>query len=407
MYWEPDKECMEREELEQYQIERLQAILNRVYAHVPYYRSRFDELGIQPEEVGSLADVRRLPITTREDLRAHYPYGFFAMPLREVIRIHTPTGSPGANTAMGFTRNDIKHWTNLTARILVAGGVTKDDVVQVALDYGLFSGSFGLHSGAERIGAAVIPLPSPHMARQARIMRDFKTTALVATPSFALRLAEELRTSNIPVSSLSLKWALLGEEPWSEETRKTIQDALGVVATDHYGLMEIMDPGIAGECGERNGMHVQEDHFLVEIVNPDTLEPVAPGEVGELVITTLTKEAFPLIRFRTRDLAAFLPGACPCGRTGRRLTRLKGAPTTWSASAASTSTPRRSKPCSRKSKAGRDASSWCSTARPGRTRPQSSSRRRNRSSSATCDARGKSSNACVRACIRSWGWRWA
>lgn len=324
MYWEPDMECLDREELEQLQLERLQATLNRVYAHVPFYRRRFDALGLAPEDVGSLADLGRLPPTTREELRAQYPYGFFAMPLREVVRIHAPTGEAGEYTAMGYTRNDIKTWTGLAARSLVAGGVTKDDVVQVCLDYGLFSGAFGLHYGAERLGASVIPVSSAHMARQVRILRDFKVTALVATPTFALRLAEALRELAVPVSALSLKWALLTEEPWSEETRRTIEEALGVTATDHYGVMEVLGPGLAGECLEKRGMHVQEDHFLLEVLDPETLAPVAPGQVGELVVTTLTKEAFPLVRYRTRDLAAWLPGQCPCGRTGRRLSRLAG-----------------------------------------------------------------------------------
>jgi phenylacetate-CoA ligase len=324
MYWEPDKECMDREELAQYQIERLQATLNRVYAHVPFYRKKFDELGFSPEDIGSLADVARLPFTTKEDLRDSYPYGLFAVPLREVVRIHASSGTTGTPTVVGYTRNDIRTWSNLVARILTMGGVTKDDVVQVAFGYGLFTGGFGLHYGAERIGASVIPVSAGNTARQIKIMQDFKTTALVSTPSYALLIADTIQEQGIPLAALSLKYGLFGAEPWSERMRREIQDKLGIIATDNYGLSEIIGPGVAGECLERNGMHLNEDHFLVEVVHPATLEPVPEGELGELVITALTKEAFPMIRYRTRDLTRVLTGDCPCGRTGRRISRIAG-----------------------------------------------------------------------------------
>jgi len=324
MYWEPDKECMDREELEQVQLEQLQATLNRVYSHVPFYRKKFDALGIALEEIGSLADLARLPFTGKEDLRDNYPYGLFAVPMREVVRIHASSGTTGAPTVVGYTRNDIKIWSNLVARILVAGGVTKDDVVQIAFGYGLFTGAFGLHYGAERLGASVIPASSGNTARQIKIMADFKTTALVATPSYALLIGDTLREMGIPVSALSLKYGLFGAEPWSDAMRQEIEAKLGIIATDNYGLSEIIGPGVSGECLERNGLHINEDHFLIEAVNPDTLTPVMPGEVGELVITSLTKEAFPMIRYRTRDLARILPGTCPCGRTGRRMSRVMG-----------------------------------------------------------------------------------
>ena len=324
MYWEPDKECMDREELEQVQLEQLQATLNRVYSHVPFYRKKFDALGIALEEIGSLADLARLPFTGKEDLRDNYPYGLFAVPMREVVRIHASSGTTGAPTVVGYTRNDIKIWSNLVARILVAGGVTKDDVVQIAFGYGLFTGAFGLHYGAERLGASVIPASSGNTARQIKIMADFKTTALVATPSYALLIGDTLREMGIPVSALSLKYGLFGAEPWSDAMRQEIEAKLGIIATDNYGLSETIGPGVSGECLERNGLHINEDHFLIEAVNPDTLTPVMPGEVGELVITSLTKEAFPMIRYRTRDLARILPGACPCGRTGRRMSRVMG-----------------------------------------------------------------------------------
>jgi len=324
MYWEPDKECIVREELEQLQIERLQATLNRVYAHVPFYRKRFDEIGVTPEDIESLSDLPRLPFTTKEDLRQNYPYGLFAVPMREVVRIHASSGTTGMSTVVGYTRNDIKTWSNLVARVLTAGGVTKDDVVQISFGYGLFTGGFGLHYGAERIGASVIPASSGNTARQIKIMMDFKTTALVGTPSYAMLVAETIREMGIPVSALSLKYGLFGAEPWSEGMRQEIQGRLGIVATDNYGLSEVLGPGVSGECQERRGLHISEDHFLVEVIHPETLTPVAAGQAGELVITTLTKEAFPMIRYRTRDLTSFLPGNCPCGRTGMLMSRVAG-----------------------------------------------------------------------------------
>jgi phenylacetate-CoA ligase len=324
MYWEPEKECLDREELEQLQIERLQATLNRVYAHVPFYRSQLDARGMTPEDIESLKDVARLPFTTKVDLRDNYPYGLFAVPMREVVRIHASSGTTGTATVVGYTRNDIKTWANLVARILVMGGVTKDDVVQISFGYGLFTGAFGLHYGAERLGASVIPASSGNTARQIKIMQDFKSTALVATPSYALFLADTLREMKIPTSSLSLRYGLFGAEPWSDAMRKEIEDGLGVTATDNYGLSEVIGPGVSGECLEQNGLHINEDHFLVEIIDPQTLTPAKPGEVGELVLTTLTKEAFPMIRYRTRDLTCILPDGCPCGRTGRRMSRVLG-----------------------------------------------------------------------------------
>lgn len=324
MVWEPDKECMDREDLEQLQLERLQATLNRVYEYVPIYRRRLDDLGISPEDVGSLADLARLPFTTKEDLRANYPYGYFAKPLREVVRIHASSGTTGAFTAVGYTKNDIRTWSGLTARGLAAGGVTKDDVVLIGHDYGLFTGGFGFHYGAERIGASVIPMARASLARQLKMMRDFKTTALVCSPSHALQLADAVRDKGISLSALSLRWGLFGEEPWSEAMRQDLQQRLGITATDNYGLSEVMGPGVSAECLERRGMHLNEDHFLVEVIDPVTLQPVQEGQIGELVITTLTKEAFPMVRYRTRDLTSLLPGACACGRTLRRMARVKG-----------------------------------------------------------------------------------
>lgn len=324
MFWEPDKETISREELEQLQLERLESTLNRVYMNVPFYRRRFDELGINIEDMQSLDDIRRLPFTTKNDLRDHYPYGMFAVPLREVVRIHASSGTTGMSTVVGYTKNDLKTWSNLVARVLTAGGITKDDVIQIAFGYGLFTGGFGIHYGAEKVGASVIPISSGNTARQIKIMQDFKTTALICTPSYALMIADTIMEMGININSLYLKYGLFGAEPWSEAMRNEIQDKLKIVATDNYGLSEVMGPGVAGECLERNGLHINEDHFLVEVINPETLEPVALGETGELVITTLTKEAFPVIRFRTRDLTRLIPSSCACGRKFMRMNRVMG-----------------------------------------------------------------------------------
>ena len=324
MYWEQENERMQREELQQLQLERLQATLHRVYMNVPFYRKKFDELGIDPDGFTSLSDLRNLPFTSKGDLMDNYPYGLFAVPLREVVRIHASSGTTGMSTVVGYTKNDIKTWSNLVARILTEGGITKDDVVQIAFGYGLFTGGFGLHYGAERIGASVIPISSGNTRRQVKIMQDFKTTALVCTPSYALLIADAISETGINVNSLSLKYGLFGAEPWSEGMRQEIQERLKIVATDNYGLSEVMGPGVAGECLERKGLHINEDHFLVEVIHPQTLEPLPPGEIGELVITTLTKEAFPVIRFRTRDLTRIITGPCPCGRTLVKMGKVMG-----------------------------------------------------------------------------------
>ncbi len=323
-YWEEEKECMSRSDLEQLQLERLQSTLFRVTTHVPFYRKKFKEEGIDPDGFNSLADLSKLPFTTKGDLRNNYPYGLFAVPLRDIVRVHASSGTTGTATVVGYTRNDLKTWSNMVARILTAAGVTNDDVVQIAFGYGMFTGGFGLHYGAERLGASVIPISSGNTKRQIQIMQDFRTTALVCTPSYALVLADAMEDMDININALTLKFGLFGGEPWSEAMRREIQTKLGIIATDNYGLSEVMGPGVAGECIERNGLHINEDHFLVEIINPDTLEPVADGEVGEVVVTTLTKEGFPVIRYRTRDLARIIDEPCACGRTLRRMSRIIG-----------------------------------------------------------------------------------
>ena len=290
---------------------------------MPFYRERFEEIGFDPDELRSIDDLRRLPLTEKRHLVDAYPYGLLAVPLREVVRLHGTGGSGNSAIVMGYTKNDIKTWSNLTARTLVAGGVTKDDVVQITFDYGLFTGALGVHYGAERLGASVIPSSSGNTKRQIKIMQDYKTTALVSTPSYALHLAETMRALGVNANALSLKRVLVGGEPWSEETRRRIQEGLAVTATDNYAVSELMGPGVAAECLERHGLHVNEDHFLVEVIDPRTLEPVAAGEQGELVITTLSKEAFPIVRFRTRDLTSLVFEPCPCGRTSVRMRRIE------------------------------------------------------------------------------------
>ncbi|THB73647.1 MAG: phenylacetate--CoA ligase family protein [Desulfobulbaceae bacterium] len=324
MIWDHGKETMARGDIVRLQLERLRTTLGRVAIHVPFYRNRFKDLGFDPSTFESIDTLRELPFTTKQDLRDNYPYGMFAVPLREVVRIHSSSGTTGMATVVGYTRRDVEVWSNLVARILTSAGVGAEDVIQIAFGYGLFTGGFGLHYGAEKLGASVIPISAGNTRRQIQIMQDFKTTALVCTPSYALKMADVMMDVGVNPSGLSLKYGLFGAEPWSEKMREEISDRLGIIATDNYGLSEVMGPGVAGECQECNGLHVNEDHFLFEILNPDTLEPVKPGDVGELVITTLTKEAFPVIRYRTRDLTRQILEPCPCGRTFARIQRIMG-----------------------------------------------------------------------------------
>ncbi len=324
MIWDKEKECIDREDLKQLQLERLQSTIQRVYRNVPFYRRMFDRQGIDPDSFSSIEDIKKIPFTTKNDLRENYPYGLFAVPLREIVRIHTSSGTTGIPIVVGYTKGDLKIWSELVARVLSAGGITKDDVIQIAFNYGLFTGAFGFHYGAEKIGASVIPISIENPKKQIKIMQDYKTTALISTPSYALLIANTILEMDINPNSLSLKFGLFGAEPWSERMRKEIEEKLKITATDNYGLSEVMGPGVAGECLEKNGLHINEDHFLFEILDPHTLEPLEEGQTGELVITTLTKEAFPVLRFRTGDLTRFLPGQCPCGRTLRRIDRIMG-----------------------------------------------------------------------------------
>jgi phenylacetate-CoA ligase len=322
--WDKKSECMPRAELDKLQFARLQETLRRVWERVPCYQAKFREFGLVPEDIRSLADLARLPFTTKEDLRLNYPYGMFAVPLREVVRIHSSSGTTGKPTVVGYSRNDLDTWSELAARFMTAAGVTEDDIVHIAFGYGLFTGAFGLHYGAERIGASVIPMSSGNTDKQLMIMQDYRSSALVCTPSYALTMAERMDKLGIDRSQLSLRVGLFGAEPWSEEMRREIESRLGVIATDNYGLSEVMGPGVAGECQHRCGMHIFEDHFLPEIIAPETGEVLPPGSVGELVLTSLTKEAFPVIRYRTRDITSLDYAPCACGRTLVRMRKTMG-----------------------------------------------------------------------------------
>jgi phenylacetate-CoA ligase len=322
--WEPDKECMSRDELRQVQLERLQATLNRVYRNVSFYRRRFKEVDFHPEQdLTDLKDIERLPFTTSRDVSESYPYEMFAVPLREVVRVHTSSGTMVNPRVVGYTRQDLKTWSSLVARVLTAGGVTQDDVIQVTFAYGLLTGGLGIHYGAERIGASVLPTSVGRTERQIKIMQDFRTTVLVSTPSYALVIAERVHEMQVDPKRLSLKFCICAGEPWTESMRREIEERLFVKFTDNYGISEVMGPGVAGECLEQNGMHLQEDHIYAEIIDPETGKVLDPGEAGELVVTTLTKEAFPVIRYRTGDVCRILAGPCGCGRTFSRMSPVR------------------------------------------------------------------------------------
>jgi phenylacetate-CoA ligase len=320
----PKLETMARSELRSLQFLRLRETVERVYARVPFYRGKMDALGVRPEDIRTLDDIRRLPFTTKADLRDHYPFGLFAVSQEEIVRIHGSSGTTGKPIVVGYTRNDLDTWREIVARVATAAGLTASDTVQISFGYGLFTGGFGLHAGCELCGATVIPVSSGNTERQLMIMQDFKVSALVCTPSYALHIAEAGREMGLDFGKLPLRLGLFGAEPWSEEMRAQIEARLSITATDNYGLSEVMGPGVSGECLEKNGLHIAEDHFIPEILDQDTLEPVTEGGKGELVFTSLTKEAFPVLRYRTRDISSFLPGECPCGRTMIRHRRITG-----------------------------------------------------------------------------------
>ena len=325
MIWNDEFETLPREVIESLQVKRLRQTLQRVNATVPFYREQFRKAGVTPEQIKSLDDLRRLPFTLKQDMRDNYPYGLFAVPLEQIVRIHASSGTTGKPTVVGYTRRDIDTWSELMARSFVAAGAHKGDVIHNAYGYGLFTGGLGAHYGAERLGASVIPMSGGNTKKQLMIMQDFGSTVLTCTPSYSLYLAEVAAEEGIDFKSLKLKVGIFGAEPWSEEIRNEIEAKLKIKAIDIYGLSEILGPGVAIECIEaQKGLHIWEDHFIPEIINPDTGEVLPHGERGELVITTITKEGIPMIRYRTRDITRIIPEPCICGRTHVRLERMSG-----------------------------------------------------------------------------------
>jgi len=324
MIRDPEHEKMPRKELEKLQLERLQAKAREVYERVPFYRRAFKEREVTPEDIRTLADLTRLPFTTKLDFRDNYPYGLMAVPLEQIVRIHSSSGTTGKPIIVPYTHGDIDTWTEVMARTLATAGVTKDDVLQNAYGYGLFTGGLGFHYGAERIGASIVPTGGGNTKRQILLLQDLGTTVITCTPSYALIINETALEMGVDLRDTKLRLGVLGAEPWSEQMREDIEERTGISAINIYGLTEIIGPGVSVECPHKCGLHIAEDHFLVEIIDPQTGEQLPYGEEGELVITTLTKEAQPVIRFRTRDITSLNPEPCECGRTGVRMSRITG-----------------------------------------------------------------------------------
>lgn len=322
--WNKDIETMPREKLEELQLKRLQETVNRVYENVKPYREKMDKAGIKPDDIKTLDDLSKLPLTVKQDLRDNYPYGMFAVPMEQVTEIHASSGTTGKQTVVGLTEKDVDIWAEIAARALSAMGVDKNSVVQTSYGFGLFTGGFGAHYGARKIGAVAIPTSSGNSKRQINIMKDFGSTFLCCTPSYALSLSETLVDMGFTKDDIKLQGGAFGAEPWTEEIRQEIQEKLGINAYDIYGLSEIMGPGVGYECADQSGMHINEDHFIVEVIDPETGEVVPDGSMGEIVFTCITKEALPLIRYRTRDIATINKGMCRCGRTFARMSKPMG-----------------------------------------------------------------------------------
>lgn len=323
MIWNEAKECMSRDELINLQSARLKKTVSHVYHNVEFYRKKMQYLGLEPGDIKGIEDLNKLPFTTKEDLRENYPFGLFAVPQSQVVRVHASSGTTGKATVVGYTRRDVEIWQECVTRVLAMAGIGPSDKIQVAYGYGLFTGGLGLHYGAENLGATVIPMSTGNTKRLITMMEDFEVTAIACTPSYLLHIAECLEEEG-KLDKIKLKAAICGAEPWTENMRKEIEAKLNLKAYDIYGLSEILGPGVAADCDFHKGLHVYEDHFLPEIINPDTLEPCKEGEIGELVFTTLTKEALPLLRYRTKDLTGITYEPCECGRTIARISRFKG-----------------------------------------------------------------------------------
>ncbi len=324
MFWQKDIETMERSELEALQLERLKRIVAYVYDRVPFYRKRLDDAGVKPDKIKVLSDIQYIPYTTKDDIRDTYPFGLFAVPQKEIVRIHASSGTTGNPTVVGYTKNDLETWSDCVARLVTAAGATNEDIVQIAFGYGLFTGALGLHYGLERIGATVVPTSTGNTEKQLKLMRDFGTTALVSTPSYALYIAEVAADIGIDCRDLKVRLGLFGSEGCSIEMRTKVEEAWNLFATDNYGMSELMGPGVSGECRLRCGMHFAEDHFLPEIIDPKTGDVKPRGEEGELVVTTLTKEGIPLLRYRTKDITRIHYEKCECGRTHARMDKPLG-----------------------------------------------------------------------------------
>ncbi len=323
--WQPEMETMPRERLDALQLKRIRETVARVYERVPFYKERLDAAGIRPEQIRSFDDFRRIPFTVKDDFRRNYPFALLAVPRREVVRLHASSGTTGKATVVSYTRKDLELWSEMVARFLVMAGVTQDSVVQVAFGYGLFTGGFGLHYGAERIGATVVPAASGNTRRHIQLIQDFGTTHIVCTPSYAMHICEVAAETGVDLmKETRFRTACLGGEPWSEQMRQRMFSLYGIHGYDNYGLSELIGPGVSGEGPECKGMHIFEDHFYPEIINPDSGEVLPPGSVGELVLTNLTREAQPVLRYRTRDITRLDPATCACGRTMARMARVTG-----------------------------------------------------------------------------------
>lgn len=324
MFFQKDIETMPRQELEKLQLDRMKWLVKYCYDNVPLYKKKMDDVGFAPDKFKVLSDIEYLPFTTKEDIRDTYPFGLFAKPMKKIVRLHASSGTTGKPTVVGYTKKDLDMWADVVARLCVAAGASDDDIVQIAFGYGLFTGALGLHYGLEKIGATIVPTSSGNTEKQIMFMKDFGTTALVSTPSYAQYIGEVAREMGIKSDELKLRLGLLGSEGCTEEMRDQVERSLHLFATDNYGMSELIGPGVSGECKFRAGMHIAEDHFYAEIINSDTTQALPRGETGELVVTTLTKEGFPMLRYRTRDISRINYEKCECGRTHARMDKIKG-----------------------------------------------------------------------------------
>jgi phenylacetate-CoA ligase len=324
MIWNKEIECMSRNEMRALQSERLKQLVNHVYNNVAFYRKRMDEMHVKPSDIQSIDDIVKLPFTYKTDLRDNYPFDLFAVPMKDIVRVHASSGTTGKPTTVGYTKNDIENWREVVARCLTMAGIAADDIMQISYGYGLFTGGLGVHYGAETVGCSVIPISGGNTRRQLQLMSDFGSTVLACTPSYALHLADALAENGYSLEQMKLKTGVFGAEPWTENMRLELEKKWGINAFDIYGLSEIMGPGVANDCIHHAGLHVHEDHFFPEIVHPDTKLPLQEGEEGELVFTTLTKEGIPLLRYNTRDLSTLNRETCQCGRTTVRMKKITG-----------------------------------------------------------------------------------